>query len=73
MAGLLSLKGSFWLSAALAPLILYTLWWSYGLFKDFGPLSTYLALSSICEVQRGEGADQVVGVRQEDAVTRSQR
>lgn len=40
--------------------------------KDFKPLSTYLALSSICEVQRGEGADQAAGMRDE-SVPRSQR
>ncbi|KAK4686588.1 calcium permeable stress-gated cation channel, partial [Tremellales sp. Uapishka_1] len=72
MTGLFSLQQSYWLSLAMVPLILYTLWWSWVLFKDFGPLSEYLALSSICEVQRGEGADSVVGVRDEDSVTRSQ-
>ena len=43
------------------------------MITDFGGLSKYLALSSICEVQRGEGADQVVGVRDEGEITRSQR
>lgn len=59
--------------ALMLPLIVYTLWWSYRMFTDFGPLSKYLALSSICEVQRGEGADAAAGVRGEDDVTRSQR
>lgn len=40
---------------------------------DFDGLSKFLALSSICEVQRGEEADRVVGVRDEGEVTRSQR
>ena len=43
------------------------------MITDFGGLSKYLALSSICEVQRGEGADHVVGVRDEGEITRSQR
>ena len=41
--------------------------------QDFGGLSRYLALSSICEVERGEGADAAAGVTDHDGVTRSQR
>lgn len=59
--------------ALMLPLIAYTLWWSYRMFTDFGPLSKYLALSSICEVQRGEGADAAAGLTGEDGVPRSQR
>ncbi len=72
MTGLFSLRSSYWLSLAMAPLIAYTLWWSWSMLTDFGGLSKYLALSSVCEVQRGEGADHVIGVR-EGEVTRSQR
>ena len=73
MTGLFSLRSSYWISSAMVPLILYTLWWSWGMFTDFGGLSKFLALSSVCEVQRGEEADHVVGVRDEGEVTRSQR
>jgi hypothetical protein len=61
------------LALAMTPLILYTLWWSWTMIRDFGGLSRFLALSSICEVERGEGADVVAGVRGEDGVSRSQR
>lgn len=40
------------------------------MWQDFGPLSEYLAISSICEVQRGEGVHGILGV---DSVSRSQR
>ena len=40
---------------AMLPLLAYTLYWAIGMMQDFGPLSRYTALSSICEVQRGEG------------------
>ncbi|ORY27742.1 hypothetical protein BCR39DRAFT_536914 [Naematelia encephala] len=75
MTGLFSLqsqKDSYWRPLAMLPLITYSVWWSWTMFRDFGPLSTYLALSSICEVQRGEGADEVAGVEEEGPVTRSQ-
>jgi hypothetical protein len=61
------------LALAMVPLLMYTLWWSWTMVRDFGGLSRYLALSSICEVQRGEGADVAAGVRGEDGVSRSQR
>ena len=40
---------------AMVPLLAYTVYWTISMMRDFGPLSTYTALSSICEVQRGEG------------------
>ncbi|WVR04534.1 hypothetical protein IAU60_001541 [Kwoniella sp. DSM 27419] len=72
MTGLFSLRQFFWASAAMAPLILYTLWWSWVMYRDFGPLSQYLALSSICEVKRGEDPEGVAGVSPEDGISRSQ-
>ncbi|KAK8846853.1 hypothetical protein IAR55_005941 [Kwoniella newhampshirensis] len=72
MTGLFSLRQFFWASGAMAPLIMYTLWWSWVMYRDFGPLSEFLALSSICEVQRGEGVDGVLGVEDEGNVSRSQ-
>jgi hypothetical protein len=73
MTGLFTLRKLFWPSVAMVPLIGYTLWWAWMTSRDFGPLSEFLALSSICEVERGEGAEQVVGVAAEGQVTRSQR
>lgn len=54
------------------PLIAYTLWWAWTMFEDFGPLSNYLALSSVCDVQRGEEADAVAGVTREGATSKMQ-
>lgn len=70
MTGLFSLRTYFWASAIMVPLIVYTLWKSWMMWQDFGPLSEYLAISSICEVQRGEGVHGILGV---DSVSRSQR
>ncbi|WWC59373.1 uncharacterized protein I303_101925 [Kwoniella dejecticola CBS 10117] len=72
MTGLFSLRQFFWASGAMVPLILYTLWWSWVMYRDFGPLSQFLALSSICEVKRGEQPTGVAGVGDEGAVSRSQ-
>ncbi|WWC67830.1 uncharacterized protein I206_101747 [Kwoniella pini CBS 10737] len=72
MTGLFSLRQFFWASGAMIPLILYTLWWSWVMYRDFGPLSQFLALSSICEVKRGEQPTGVAGVGDEDSVSRSQ-
>nr|XP_019005258.1 uncharacterized protein I203_02105 [Kwoniella mangroviensis CBS 8507]OCF68719.1 membrane protein [Kwoniella mangroviensis CBS 8507] len=72
MTGLFSLRQFFWASGAMIPLILYTLWWSWVMWRDFGPLSQFLALSSICEVKRGEEPTGVAGVGDEGPVSRSQ-
>ncbi|WWC87012.1 uncharacterized protein L201_001895 [Kwoniella dendrophila CBS 6074] len=72
MTGLFSLRQFFWASGAMVPLILYTLYWSFAMYRDFGPLSQFLALSSICEVKRGEEPTGVAGVGDEGAVSRSQ-
>lgn len=61
----------YWLPLAMVPLIVYTIWWSWVMFTDFKGLSRFLALSSICEVQRGERADAVAGI--EESATPSQR
>jgi hypothetical protein len=61
----------YWLPLAMVPLIVYTLWWSWVMFYDFKGLSRFLAISSICEVQRGEPADTVVGI--EESTTTPQR
>lgn len=72
MTGLFSLRTYFWASGIMVPLIIYTLWRSWMMWRDFGPLSEYLAISSVCEVQRGEGVHGILGVGG-DAVSRSQR
>ena len=72
MTGLFSLREPYWPSLAMLPLIAYTLWWAWTTDQDFTPLSEYIALSSICEVTRGGAAEEVVGVPEEGAVSRSQ-
>ncbi|EIW68814.1 hypothetical protein TREMEDRAFT_31663, partial [Tremella mesenterica DSM 1558] len=72
MTGLFSLRPPYYFSGAMVPLLAYTLWWSWTMYQSYGGLSEYVALSSICEVQRGEGADSVAGVAGEGSVTRSQ-
>ena len=72
MTGIFSLRQPFWPSVAMLPLLAYTVWWAFVTNRDFGPLSEYLAISSICEVDRGGEAEDVVGVRDENQVTRSE-
>ena len=72
MTGLFSLRQPYWPSLAMFPLIAFTLWWSWVMYREFTPLSEYLALSSICEVTRGGDAEEVVGVRDEASISRSQ-
>ena len=42
------------------------------MYREFTPLSEFLALSSICEVTRGSAAEEVVGVGEDAAVSRNQ-
>lgn len=76
MTGIFSLQQQrerhLWLPLAMIPLISYTLWWAWSVIGDFGPLSTYLALSSVCDVQRGEEADTVAGVAQQGTASKMQ-
>ncbi|WVQ84128.1 hypothetical protein IAT38_006275 [Cryptococcus sp. DSM 104549] len=72
MTGLFSLRQFFWASGAMVPLIFLTLWQSWIMWRDFGPLSEFLAISNVCEVQRGEGVDSVMSVEGEGSVSRSQ-
>ncbi|KZT54255.1 DUF221-domain-containing protein [Calocera cornea HHB12733] len=72
MTGIFTLQKSFVFSSLMAPLILYTLYWSWATFKEFEPLSSYVSLSSICEVQRGEPTQDLPKLLEGDRVTRSQ-
>lgn len=76
MTGIFSLQQQrerhLWLPLSMIPLISYTLWWAWTMFGNFGPLSTYLALSSVCDVQRGEEADTVAGVAKQGSASKMQ-
>ncbi|CAL1714678.1 unnamed protein product [Somion occarium] len=72
MTGIFILRKSFILSSLLTPLIFATMIWSWYTYKKFKPLSKYVSLSSVSEVQRGEDSAEVVRLRSGHPVTWSQ-
>jgi len=54
------------------PLVVATIAWSWYIHKTFQPLSTAVCLSSVCEVERGEEATDIVRLREGHPVTWSQ-
>ena len=54
MSGMFIVKKSFILATLLAPLLAGTLLWWYYTDKQFRPLSKFVSLSSVHEVERGE-------------------
>ncbi|KAI9000885.1 DUF221-domain-containing protein [Trametes punicea] len=72
MTGLFILKKSFVLATLLAPLLGGTLLWWYYTDKQFRPLSKFVSLSSVHEVERGEEVADVVRLREGHPVTWSQ-
>ena len=73
MIGIFILRKSFILSSLLAPLLGGTLLWAWYEDKAFRPLSKYVNLSSVFEVQRGEDTADVLRLRHGHPVTWSQR
>ncbi|KAI0073272.1 DUF221-domain-containing protein [Panus rudis PR-1116 ss-1] len=71
MTGIFILRKS-WISSLLAPLLGGTVLWSWYTYKLYTPLSKYVNLSSVCEVQRGEDTADVVRLRSGHPVTWSQ-
>jgi len=55
------------------PLLVGTVVWSWYINKSLAPLSKYVSLSSVFEVQRGEETADVVRLRAGHPVTWSQR
>jgi len=72
MTGIFILRKSFVLSSLLAPLLGGTLLWAWYEDKAFRPLSKYVNLGSVFEVQRGEDTADVVRLRHGHPVTWSQ-
>ncbi|THH11632.1 hypothetical protein EW146_g7980 [Bondarzewia mesenterica] len=72
MTGNFILNRSFILSSLLAPLIAGTVAWSWYIDRAFKPLSDYVSLSSVFEVQRGEETEDVQRLRTGHPVTWSQ-
>ncbi|KAF9244266.1 hypothetical protein BU15DRAFT_86167 [Melanogaster broomeanus] len=72
MIGILTLRQCYIMSSLLAPLVVATVVWSWYIHKTFQPLSNAVCLSSVCEVERGEEAADVVRIREGHPVTWSQ-
>ena len=73
MIGIFTLRKSYILSSLLVPLLAGTVAWSWYINKSLAPLSKYVSLSSVFEVQRGEETAEVVRLRAGHPVTWSQR
>ncbi|CCA67384.1 hypothetical protein PIIN_01215 [Serendipita indica DSM 11827] len=63
MTGIFTLEQFFTLSAIMAPLIAFTIWWGWTTWHHFMGLSKFVSLSSVFEVQRGEDSDDVARLR----------
>lgn len=73
MIGIFTLRQSYVLSSLLVPLLAGTLIWSWYVDKGLKPLSEFVSLSSVFEVQRGEEAVDVTRLKMGHPVTWSQR
>ena len=73
MLGNFILNRSFILSSLVTPLIAGTVAWSWYIDSSFKPLSKFVSLSSVFEVQRGEETEDVQRLRAGHPVTWSQR
>ncbi|KAF8066835.1 hypothetical protein FPV67DRAFT_1416983 [Lyophyllum atratum] len=72
MIGIFTLRQSYIISSLLVPLLIGTIVWSYHIDKTFKPLSKYVSLSSVSEVQRGEETADVMRLKAGHPVTWSQ-
>lgn len=72
MIGIFTLRKSYILSSLLVPLLLGTGFWAWYVDTALRPLSKFVNLSSVCEVQRGEESADVVRLRAGHPVTWSQ-
>jgi hypothetical protein len=73
MIGFFILRQAYIISTLVVPLLFGTLVWSWYVDKTFKPLSQYVSLSSVFEVQRGEETADVLRLRTGHPVTWSQR
>jgi len=73
MIGIFILKKSYIMSSLLVPLLVGTILWSWHTSKTLKPLSEFVSLSSVFEVQRGEDTADVLRLRAGHPVTWSQR
>ena len=73
MTGIFTLRKAWLTSIMLIPLLFSTLVWAWYVNRMFKPLSRYVSLSSVHEVQRGEETADVLRLRAGHPVTWSQR
>lgn len=73
MIGIFTLRKSYILSSLLVPLLAGTVMWGWYVDKSLRPLSKYVGLSAVFEVQRGEETAEVQRLRAGHPVTWSQR
>lgn len=73
MTGIFTLRQSWVLASLMAPLLVFTVYWTWYMDSSFGPLSSFVSLSSVCEVQRGEDTDETTRLRNGHPVSWSQR
>lgn len=73
MTGIFTLEQYFPLAAMMAPLIAFTIYWTWNMDQDFSGFSDFVSLSSVFEVQRGENSEDVTRLRSGHPVTWSQR
>ncbi|KZP27711.1 DUF221-domain-containing protein [Athelia psychrophila] len=72
MEGILTLKGAIISALLLLPLLAGTILWAWHMHRNFEPLSRFVSLSSVCEVQRGEETADVTRLRAGHPVSWSQ-
>lgn len=72
MSGIFILRKSYVLATLVVPLLVGTLFWAWHTEKKFKPMSKYVSLSSVFEVQRGEDTADVQRLRAGHPVTWSQ-
>ncbi|KIK03282.1 hypothetical protein K443DRAFT_676952 [Laccaria amethystina LaAM-08-1] len=72
MIGIFTLRKSYILSSLLVPLLIGTVVWSWYVDKELKPLSKFVSLSSVFEVQRGEETADVLRLRAGHPVSWSQ-
>jgi hypothetical protein len=73
MTGIFLLRASFIAAGFLGVLLGGAVVWSWYIYRLFGPLSKFVGLNSVCEVQRGEEAAEVTKLKTGHPVTWSQR
>ncbi|KAG6844854.1 hypothetical protein H0H87_003097 [Tephrocybe sp. NHM501043] len=72
MIGIFTLRQSYIISSLLVPLLAGTVIWSWYVDKNLKPLSKFVSLSSVFEVQRGEETADVMRLKAGHPVTWSQ-